>query len=223
VERNHKERDTMSTTFSEPLAAAPQDERPILGRHWWLYVALGVLSVVVGFLALSSKFITTFLSVRVFGWLLLIAGFSEVVHAIMVCRLRGFALHLLAAALYLLTGLFMLEDPIRAAAVLTLLLAASFLVGGFLRAVFSIVLRFPAWPWVLLNGVVDVLLGVLIWNNWPESSLWVIGLFVGIDLIFHGVSWVMLGLGVRPYRIGPSVALSRAAAVLPKSVEGGGG
>ena len=64
----------MSTNFSEPLAVAPQDERPILGRHWWLYVALGVLSVVVGFLAISSKFIATFLSVRVFGWLLLIAA-----------------------------------------------------------------------------------------------------------------------------------------------------
>jgi uncharacterized membrane protein HdeD (DUF308 family) len=205
----------MSTAVSEPLAAAPQDERPTLGRHWWLYVALGVLSVVLGFLAISSKFIATLLSVRVFGWLLLIAGISEVVHAIMVRRLRGFALHLLGAALYLLTGLFMLEDPIRAATVLTLLLAASLLVGGFLRVIFSLAVRFPAWPWVLLNGVVDVLLGFLIWNDLPESSLWVIGLFVGIDLIFHGVGWVMLGLGVRAYHIAPSVALTRVASVLP--------
>ena len=206
----------MSTTISEPFADAPQDERPTLGRHWWLYVALGVLSVVVGFLAISSKFIAILLSVRVFGWLLLIAGISEVVHAIMVRQLRGFALHLLAAALYLLTGLFMLGDPVRAAAVLTLLLAASFLVGGFLRIVFSLAVRFEAWAWVLLNGVVDVFLGILIWNDWPESSLWVIGLFVGIDLIFHGVGWVMLGLGVRAYSVAPSVALTRATAVLPK-------
>jgi uncharacterized membrane protein HdeD (DUF308 family) len=95
------------------------------------------------------------------------------------------------------------------------LLAASFLVGGFLRAVFSVVLRFPAWSWVLLNGVVDVLLGVLILNGWPESSLWVIGLFVGIDLIFHGVGWVMLGLGVRTYRVAPSGALTGATAIHP--------
>jgi uncharacterized membrane protein HdeD (DUF308 family) len=206
----------MSTAVSEPLAAAPQDERPTLGRHWWLYLALGVLSVVVGLLAISSNFIATLLSVRVFGWLLLIAGISEVVHAIMVRRLRGFAVHLLAAALYLLTGLFMLEDPVRAAAVLTLLLAASFIVGGFLRVVFSLVERFPAWPWVLVNGVVDLLLGFLIWNGWPESSLWVIGLFVGIDLIFHGFGWVMLGLGVRAYYVAPSLALTRASAVVPK-------
>jgi uncharacterized membrane protein HdeD (DUF308 family) len=68
---------------------------------------------------------------------------------------------------------------------------------------------------VLLNGVVDVILGFLIWNGWPESSLWVIGLFVGIDLIFHGVGWVMLGLGVRAYRVAPSVALRSATAIHP--------
>jgi uncharacterized membrane protein HdeD (DUF308 family) len=216
LEVDHEERETMSTAFSEPLAAAPQDERPTLGRHWWLHVALGLLSVVVGFLAISSKFIATLLSVRVFGWLLLIAGITEVFHALMVRQLRAFALHLLAAVLYLLTGLFMLEDPVRAAAVLTLLLAASFLVGGFLRVVFSLAVRFPAWSWVLLNGMVDLLLGVLIWNGWPETSLWVIGLFVGIDLIFHGFGWMMLGLGVRKYRVAPSIGLSRAAAILPK-------
>jgi uncharacterized membrane protein HdeD (DUF308 family) len=112
---------------------------------------------------------------------------------------RGFALHLLAAALYLLVGLFMLENPLWAAEVLTLLLAAAFFVGGLLRVVFSLALRFPAWPWVLLQGVVDLLLGILIINKWPESSLWVIGLFVGIDLLFHGWSWVILALTMRTY------------------------
>ena len=57
--------------------------------------------------------------------------------------------------------------------------------------------RFSAWPWVLLNGVVTLLLGISIWRQWPESSLWVIGLFVGIDLIFNGWSWVMLALAAR--------------------------
>jgi uncharacterized membrane protein HdeD (DUF308 family) len=117
----------------------------------------------------------------------------------MVRKLSGFALHLLAAALYLLVGLFMLEDPIRAAEVLTLLLAASFLVGGVLRIVFSLAVRFPAWPWVVFNGLVDLLLGVFILNRWPDSSLWVIGLFIGVDLIFHGWSWVVLALSVRTF------------------------
>jgi uncharacterized membrane protein HdeD (DUF308 family) len=160
---------------------------------------LGLVSIIVGLLAISFAFIATLAKVVVFGVLLLIAGITEVVHAFMVRNFRGFALHLLAAALYLLVGLFMLEDPVRAAVVLTLLLAASFLVGGLLRIVFSLGVTFPGWPWVLLNGVVDLVLGVLILTGWPESSLWAIGLFVGIDLLFHGWSWVILALTVRKH------------------------
>jgi uncharacterized membrane protein HdeD (DUF308 family) len=167
-------------------------------------LALGLTSVIVGFLAISSAFVATLASVVFFGVLLLIAGFTEVVHAVMVRNLRGFALHLLSAALYLLVGLFMLEDPVRAAVVLTLLIAAAFFVGGVLRIIVSLAVRSPGWPWVLLNGVVDLILGLLIWNGWPESSLWVIGLFVGIDLVLHGWSWVILALSVRTYSPPPA-------------------
>ena len=191
----------MSLSFPASPAGAPYDERASLRSVWWLFFALGLVSVIVGFLAISSRYIviTTWATVVFFGVLLLIAGITEVIHAVMVRNLRGFALHLLAAALYLITGLFMLEDPVQAAVVLTLLLAASFFVGGLLRIIFSLVERFPSWPWVLLNGVVDLILGVLIWRKWPESSLWVIGLFVGIDLLFHGWSWVILALTARTY------------------------
>jgi uncharacterized membrane protein HdeD (DUF308 family) len=120
---------------------------------------------------------------------------------------RGFALHLLSAALYLLVGLFMLEDPGRAAAVLTLLLAASFLVGGLLRILSSALVQVPGWPWILLNGLVDLILGILILSGWPESSFWVIGLFVGIDLLFHGWSWIILGLTVRKQLAASSVGM----------------
>ena len=82
---------------------------------------------------------------------------------------------------------------------ITLLLVASFLVGGVLRIVTAAAERFPAWPWAVLTGVVDLVLGVMIASGWPESSLWVIGLFLGIDLIFHGWSWVILALTVRTY------------------------
>src|SRR5262245_26314048 len=116
-------------------------------------------------LAMSAAFITTMASVLVFAVLLLVAGFAEVIHAVMVRNAKGFALHLLSAALYLLVGVFMLEDPVRAATVLTLLLAAAFFVGGILRVVSSLAVRFPAWPWVLLQGVVDLILAFLIFNN----------------------------------------------------------
>ncbi len=187
----------MSLLLQSPGAAMPHNEHASMRPYWWLFLTLGLVSVFLGFVAIGSPYITTAIAVTVFGILLLAAGVTEVIHAVLVRNWRGFALHLLAAALYLLVGLFMLEDAARAAAVITLLLAANFFVGGLLRIIFSIVIRFPAWPWVLVHGVIDLLLGVLIFSGWPDSSLTIIGLFIGIDLLFHGWSWVLLGLTVR--------------------------
>ena len=176
------------------------DERAGLRPLWGVLLILGLVSIVLGILAVSSTFVATLASVVVFGVLLMVAGVTEVIHAVMVRHWRSFALHLLAAGIYLMVGLFMLEDPVRAAAVLTLLFAASFFVGGLLRAVFSVVVASPGWPGVLLHGLVDLLLGVIILSGWPGSSLGIIGLFVGLDLIFHGMAWVSLALSVRAYK-----------------------
>jgi uncharacterized membrane protein HdeD (DUF308 family) len=64
--------------------------------------------------------------------------------------------------------------------------------------VFALAHSFEGRSWVLLNGFITLLLGISIWRQWPESSVWVIGLFVGIELVFSGWSWIMLGLAVRP-------------------------
>jgi uncharacterized membrane protein HdeD (DUF308 family) len=194
----------------EPPANTLHHERVHLRRVWWLFFIMGLVSIVVGFLAISSRYIalTTWATVVFFGVLLLIAGITEVVQAVMVRNWRGFALHLLTAALYLIVGLFMLEEPDQGAKVLTLLIGAAFLVGGVLRIVFALVQRFHSWPWVVLHGVVDLFLGGIILSGWPESSLWVIGLLLGIDLIFHGWAWVILALTVRRY----SAALAESPA-----------
>ena len=100
-------------------------------------------------------------------------------------------------SVYLIVGLLMVEHPVGAAAGLTLMVAAPFLVGGLLRIFVAATERFDGWGRALVNGMVTVLLGVLTWRQWPESSLWVIGLFVGIEMMFCGLSWVMLGLAAR--------------------------
>jgi uncharacterized membrane protein HdeD (DUF308 family) len=195
----------MSLTLPTSPGQPSHEEHASLQRIWLLLLALGLVCVFVGILAISFSFVATMTTVIVFGTLLLIAGVTEVVHAVMVRKGSGFSLHLLAAGLYLIVGFFMLEDPVKAATVLTLLLAAAFFVGGVLRSIFSVAVRFPGWPWVLLHGVVDLLLGGLILSGWPESSLRIIGILVGIDLIFHGWSWVMLALTVRTFNAARSV------------------
>src|SRR5262249_12593973 len=108
-----------------------------------------------------------------------------------------FFLHLLAGLLHLILGVLMIEKPLRAAEILTLMLAVSFLIAGSIRIVVVLTERFSAWPVGLVNGIVTLLFGIASLEQWPESSYWVIGLFVGIDLIFNGWSWVMLALAVH--------------------------
>lgn len=187
----------MGANLVEAAAAIRAAELAAVKRNWGWFFFLGLISLIVGLIAMSSKFIATIASVKVIGFLLLIAGATEVVHALVGRSGRGFALHLLAAALYLFVGVFIIEDPIKAAEVITLVMAASFFVSGVLRVIFALADRFPAWPWVLLNGIVNLALGVMIFNRWPEASLWVIGLFVGIDLVIHGWTWMLLALGAK--------------------------
>ena len=79
----------------------------------------------------------------------------------------------------------------------TLLLASFFMVGGLFRMISAVAGQFRNWGWVLVNGVIALILGIMIWQQMPFSGLWVIGTFLGIDLIFSGWSYVSLGLGVR--------------------------
>jgi uncharacterized membrane protein HdeD (DUF308 family) len=187
----------MSTqTQSEPLN--PHYEECLrMHKCWVWFLCLGILLVVVGAVAISYAVLATLTTVLLFGYLLLAGGVVEVVNAFISGSWKGMFLHLLSGFLHVVLGMFMIERPERAAEILTLILAVAFLIGGVVRSAGALRVRFAGWNWVLLNGVVTFILGVLIWREWPESAYWVIGLFAGIDMIFNGWSWVMLGLMVK--------------------------
>lgn len=165
------------------------------GSGWFL--GLGVVLLVLGIVALGYSVLWTVFTVEVLGWLLLFSGVSAFVHAFMRRRWGGFFIELLAGLLYLIVGLILVENPQRGAVGLTLLIALSLMFGGLFRIVTALAVPFQHRMWVLLNGVISLLLGVMIWRQWPSSSEWVIGVFVAVDLIFYGWSLVMLGLTAR--------------------------
>src|SRR5262249_29615329 len=148
--------------------------------------------------------------VVVFGIFLFCGGLVQIVNAVVARTWKGFVLHLFAGLLYLVVGGLMVEHPIEAAEGLTLMLAAAFLIGGAMRVVYALMHSFAGQGWVLMNGFISVLLGISIWRQWPESSLWVIGLFIGIDLVFNGWLWVMLGLMVKAPAPAPGQTESKA-------------
>ena len=94
--------------------------------------------------------------------------------------------------LYVVAGWMMVTNPQESAVLLTLVIAMFLVFEGVFRIVASLAARYPHWGWVLFNGVISLILGISIWQRWPYSGLWVIGLFVGIEMLFNGWSLVML-------------------------------
>jgi uncharacterized membrane protein HdeD (DUF308 family) len=173
------------------------EEADGIRKNWGWFLALGVVQIVAGLLAVGFAFTATLASVVAVGILLLIAAGAQTAAAIWARDWSGFFLFLLLGILYAVVGSVTLMPPVVAAESLTLMLAAAFLIGGVYRIVVALVGRFASWGWVLFNGVVTVLLGIALLQQWPTSGLWVLGLFVGIDLIVNGVTWSVLAVGVR--------------------------
>jgi uncharacterized membrane protein HdeD (DUF308 family) len=167
-------------------------------RNWGWLLALGIGLIVLGLLDIAVPMIAT-LAIGIFlGWLLLIGGVAQILHAFSARGWRGFALHLLGGVVYLLAGGWMIFNPLLGALALTLMLAAFLLIQGIFQIVLALRIR-PArgWGWPLASGLVTVLLAVLIYAGWPGSALWVIGLLVGIHLLMSGLSLTMLALAAR--------------------------
>jgi uncharacterized membrane protein HdeD (DUF308 family) len=180
-----------------PLLAAGVER---IRKHWVVALLLGIILVVLGTLAVVSTTTTalvTLVTVYYLGAVLLVASGVQLAEGVLGRGVGNFFLHLLVAVLYFIAGVLVFEHPGRTVAGLTLVIAAVLVVEGILRVVVALTERFHGWAWVLLNGVISLALGVMIWRQWPESSLWVIGLFVGIDLLFNGWSLIMLALALR--------------------------
>jgi uncharacterized membrane protein HdeD (DUF308 family) len=165
-----------------------------IDRKWGWYLALGVLLVVLGFIALGSAFATTMVSVMMLGGLLLVGGVAMVVLSFVTGSWSGFFVTLAAGALSTIAGIAMLSSPPAAAAAITLMLGAILVAEGIFRAVASVFTRFPSWGWALVSGVVSILIGGYLLANWQVLSLVFLGLIIGIDLIIHGVSWIAFSL-----------------------------
>jgi uncharacterized membrane protein HdeD (DUF308 family) len=196
----------MSTDLDRPLGAGLRHELEALRGNWLWFVILGIALIVLGSIVLGYPLIGSLAVEMTLGILLMIAGVGEAVGAFWVRRWSGFFLHLLSGILSFVVGVLFLDRPLGGLAALTLLVAVFLLVGGIFKIVAAMSYRFAHWGWPLLSGVIDVVLGLLIWRQYPESALWVIGLFLGINLIFRGVNWIGLGLALKSFRPLPGPA-----------------
>jgi uncharacterized membrane protein HdeD (DUF308 family) len=172
-----------------------------LRHRWGWLLALGIVMIVLGGVAMIITPAATLGTVLVLGWLLIISGIAEAIHAFQVRHWGGLFLHLIGGVLGVLIGLLVVTHPVAGALAWTLLFASFFTVIGFFRLFAAFSLRFPNWGWAVFDALITIALGVLLWAEWPSSGVWFIGLAVGISLVLRGWSYVMFALAIRKFPV----------------------
>jgi len=170
--------------------------------HWKLFLTQGIVMMILGLIAIAVPNVAT-LAIAIFiGWLFLIGG---IVRALSVWRARsapGFAWSLVTALLAIVLGLILVLNPLEGVLTLTMVLIVLFVVEGVAAILIALEFRrhIRQWGWTLFNGIVDLVLAYLIFRGWPSTAAWAIGLLVGINMLFLGVSLTMTALAGRAMR-----------------------
>jgi uncharacterized membrane protein HdeD (DUF308 family) len=166
-------------------------------NQWWCFLLLGIALVVVGAFCIAEPLVPSLASVVALGFLLMAAGIIQVVSSFWAGKWSGMLLHMLIGVLYGVVGYMIIDAPGLSMLLLTKFIAIFLVVTGVFRIVAALFVRFQDWGWVLVNGCVTLLLGIIINRQLPEAALWVIGLFIGIEMLFNGWAWIMLAIGLR--------------------------
>jgi uncharacterized membrane protein HdeD (DUF308 family) len=217
------ERSACALACSEQL----QQEFSHLKRDWsWLFM-FGILLAVCGAAAVifpALTVVTSFAAVMVLGVTLMIAGIATVITSFWVGKWSGMLVQFLVGLLYLVIGFMVTDKPLQSAAALTLFVAAFCIVAGLFRTVAALSIRYPHWGWSLLNGMITFLLGMVIYRQFPESAIWVLGLLVGLEMLFHGWTWIVISMAIKnmPEEAVQNVAYSYGGTVHETTPTGSG-
>lgn len=184
-------REGMSPAGSESLKHTIQENRtPIM--------IFGIILTLIGVVALVYPLTTAIVVKIMMGWVLLIAGLSQIIFSFSTSRWTDFFLELVVGIVFAIVGVWLAFFPLTGILTLTLVLAFTFLVQGVLEIVSSFRMRpHEGWGWVLFAGILGVIIGLMILNRFPSSAAWAIGLLVGINLIASGIAYIALAMSAR--------------------------
>jgi uncharacterized membrane protein HdeD (DUF308 family) len=182
----------------------PQDVRAALGRalhdHWGLFLAEGIILVILGLIAIVVPPLATLAATIVIGWLFVISGIAGLIMTFRARHAPGFWWALLSAVVALVAGGLLLWQPLVGVLSLTFVLIAFFVIDGVLSIFLAIEHRrelVGRWGWILVSGLVDLIIAGIVWAGLPGTAAWALGLLVGIDLVFGGTALIMVALAAR--------------------------
>lgn len=164
-------------------------------KHWGWLMFFGIVFVIMGTIGLGMSTMLTLTSVLFFGFMIIAAGVLQLIDAFKAQGWKSILVYVLMALLYIAAGIMIIVDPLAASAWLTLAIASILIAVGILRIIMGFNMK-PAkgWGWPVFSGVISIALGIMIISRWPVSGLWVIGLFVAIELIMQG--WAMIAISL---------------------------
>ena len=190
------------TAYADDLL---QSIRKIQDRWGW-YLFLGVVLIALGVLAIIYESTATATSVIFLGALVMVAGVAKLI-AMFQSRGAGHViLLLLLGVLDIVVGWMLIQNYAAGSLILTLLLAALFVFMGFYEFVAAMWLQLPSYGWYAVLGLLTIVLGILLWMQWPISAIWFIGFSVGLYLIFAGVTWIAFALKIKPATAGTATS-----------------
>ncbi|MGB8842433.1 MAG: HdeD family acid-resistance protein [Aliidongia sp.] len=169
-------------------------------EHWRLFLAEGIVLSLLGLAAFLVPLVAGILATTLFGWLLLIAGAAGLISSIRTRQAPGFGWSLLSAFVAVIAGLVLLWNPLQGLMTLTYVLTAFFVADGILMILLATTYRrllSGRWEWMMANGVIDLILAGIVILGLPGTPAWMVGLLVGIDLMFGGGSLIAMALGAR--------------------------
>ena len=160
-------------------------------RGWFIF--LGLVLILAGAAATAFPLLGTLAVAVSIAIAFAIAGLAQTVHAFAARSWSGFLLDLLIGLLYLAAGVVLWLNPLGGAVTLTVILAVVLVLDGVFRSILAFQVRpRTGWVWLLLGGIVSIILGIMIWHQLPSSALWILGLLLGINLMFSGLTFLKL-------------------------------
>ena len=189
---------TTKTITKSSTKPAVKKAASTVDRNWSWLLGLGILFVVFGFLGLSSVVGVTLISIVFIGFMFLVGGVLQLVDASRSRQWQPAVWHGLIAIMYFVGGCFVIWDPVLASTVITALIGWTLVVIGIIRLMMAVSLHGKqGWFFTLVASLAAIILGGIILMQWPLSSLWVIGMFISIELLLNGLSYVIMALAMR--------------------------
>jgi uncharacterized membrane protein HdeD (DUF308 family) len=175
-------------------------------KDWWLFLVVGAAMVLVGVLAAAAPYTAAMLLTLLLGWALIIGGVAQTIFAIKTRAERLLVLNVVIACLYLIVGILILTRPMASVLTLTLLLALFLTVDGIVKIARGLAnRRLGNWAWSLAGGIVILILGLVVWSQFPAAGMRMLGLFAGLALILSGAVTITHGMAVGPTGEAPSM------------------